>query len=109
MPEIPKPNNDSADDEKVRSMYIPFAKLDEVQDGSPAMTAGICDDDLLVSFGGVDISTANPLSLLPNEVRKYNEKPMDVVVLRGSVVHKLTLTPHAWSGRGLIGCHFTPL
>lgn len=99
----------TGDDHKTPMMQIPFARLDEVQEGSPAMLAGICNNDLLISLGGVDISTLNPMSVVPSEVGKYTNKAMEVVVLRDSVIHSLTLTPCSWSGRGLIGCHLTPL
>lgn len=111
---IPAPSSSSTtttDDKKAPPMLIPFAKLDEVQDSSPAMLAGICNDDLLISFGTVDISTAkgNPMGAIPSEVTKNTNKVMEVVVLRGTTIHSLSLTPCPWTGRGLIGCHLTPL
>jgi 26S proteasome non-ATPase regulatory subunit 9 len=109
IPALPPPSPSSETENKPPSMLIPFAKLDEVQENSPAMLAGICNNDLLISFGGVDISTLNPMSVIPSEVGKHTNKPMDVVVLRGTVTHSLSLTPCTWSGRGLIGCHLTPL
>ena len=110
IPALPPPSTSSADETKPPpALLIPFAKLDEVQEASPAMQAGICNNDLLISFGGVDISTLNPMSVIPSEVSKYTNKPMVVVVLRGTVTHTLSLTPCSWSGRGLIGCHLTPL
>lgn len=110
IPAIPPSNSDGDDDSKKSStMHIPFAKLDEVQQDSPAMLAGIKNDDLLISFGGVDISTLNPMNVIPSEVGKYTNKPMDIVVCRGSAIHSLILTPTLWSGRGLIGCRLTPL
>lgn len=110
IPALPPPNtSDAADTKTPPAIMIPFAKLDEVQESSPAMLAGICNDDLLISFGGVDISTLSPMSVIPSEVGKHTNKPMTVVVLRGTVTHSLSLTPCSWAGRGLIGCHLTPL
>eukprot|EP00603_Paraphysomonas_imperforata_P006441 CAMPEP_0114413472 /NCGR_PEP_ID=MMETSP0103-20121206/874_1 /TAXON_ID=37642 ORGANISM="Paraphysomonas imperforata, Strain PA2" /NCGR_SAMPLE_ID=MMETSP0103 /ASSEMBLY_ACC=CAM_ASM_000201 /LENGTH=192 /DNA_ID=CAMNT_0001581551 /DNA_START=30 /DNA_END=605 /DNA_ORIENTATION=+ len=96
IPAIPAANSSTSDDKSSPVMRIPFAKLDEVQDGSPAMQAGICNNDLLISFGDIDISTLNPMSVIPNEVGKYTEKPMSIVVLRDTVVLSLTLTPSTW-------------
>jgi 26S proteasome non-ATPase regulatory subunit 9 len=109
IPALPVPSASDDHKEKPPAILIPFARLDEVQEGSPAMLAGICDNDLLISFGGVDISTPSPMSAIPQAVGKYTNKAMEVVVLRDTVTHYLSLTPSSWSGRGLIGCHLTPI
>jgi 26S proteasome regulatory subunit N4 len=111
IPALPVPSSvsEDSDDAKKPALLIPFAKLDEVQEGSPAMLAGVCNNDLLISFGSVDIGTLNSMNVIPSEVAKFKNKPMDIVVLRQTVTHSLVLTPSVWSGRGLIGCHLIPL
>lgn len=92
----------------------PFAAIDEVNDGGPAGSAGLCVGDELVSFGGLtgaDLRGANgrlnlqPLAL---KVRDNEGSVLLVVVQRGGTFHELQLTPAAWAGQGLLGCHLQP-
>ena len=98
------------------AQYTPaFAAIDEVNDGGPAGTAGLCVGDELVSFGGLtaaDLRGANgrlnlqPLAL---KVRDNEGRALAVVVQRAGQYHELELTPVAWAGQGLLGCHLQPL
>ena len=49
------------------------------------------------------------MSEIPKVVGGSVNKPINVEVLRGVHVIELTLTPAVWGGRGLLGCHLTPL
>ena len=113
--------------------YKPMALIDEVLEDSPAQLSGLRVGDKLVCFGPVNtLSSPNPLSLVPEVVRDFHgsRSPapappahttaaapapvpaahIPVVVLRaqGELV-RVQLVPRVWSGRGLLGCHLTPL
>lgn len=76
---------------------------------SPAQTAGIVDGDKLLSFGQVDSTNANPFTEIPEVLRLHVGLPLPVTVLRDGQVLTLNLIPAPWSGRGLLGCHLTPV
>ena len=117
----------------------PFAVIDQVFRTSPAEEAGLKEGDLLVGFGSVDADNHSNLSavsppthppsfffsasypfLSPQIVQLVQNsvgRPIRVVVQRkeeggGGVGKKevvVALTPHTWSGRGLLGCHLAAL
>lgn len=89
----------------------PYALIDQVFAGSPAAEAGVEEGDLLLKFGSVDRGNHENFQAVARVVQDSVGRPLRVLVRRkkaGPVV-RLTLTPHAWSGRGLLGCHLSPL
>lgn len=89
----------------------PYALIDQVFAGSPAAEAGVEEGDLLLKFGSVDRGNHENFQAVARVVQDSEGRPLRVLVRRkkaGPVV-RLTLTPHAWSGRGLLGCHLSPL
>lgn len=91
------------------TIALPFAIIDEILPNSPAQVAGLLDGDELIKFGSVDGKMFNPLSYLPNIVTTNVNHPINLIIRRNGIEIPLTLTPHTWSGRGLLGCHFTPI
>lgn len=87
----------------------PMAKLDEIFPGSPAATAGIELNDLLIEFGTVTSNTESFLKSIVELVGKNVNQPIPIVVLRNSERVELSITPQPWGGRGLLGCHLTPV
>jgi 26S proteasome non-ATPase regulatory subunit 9 len=89
----------------------PMAKLDEVLEGSPASMAGIMNGDLLIQFGAINKSNSsdNFFSAITKLVGESNGKIITVVIQRSNKQITLSLIPKTWSGRGLLGCHLTPL
>jgi 26S proteasome regulatory subunit N4 len=92
-----------------RSFAIPFAIVDEILPNSPAQLAGLEDGDELVRFDSVDGKVQNPLSLIPQIVSDNANHPILLVVHRNGVEQSISLTPRSWSGRGLLGCHLSPI
>jgi len=101
----------------------PFALIDQVFRASPAEESGMKAGDMLVSFGGVDAENHGHFTAIVNLVQNSVGQPVRVVVLRkeeeeegtlsssssSSRLVTLSLIPHTWSGRGLLGCHLTAL
>lgn len=91
---------------------VPFAKLDEILDGSPAKEANIEDGDLLLSFGHVSASAdQDAMSLIPGVVRDNLNEPIILTVIKAKTgkIETMTIIPKAWGGRGLLGCHLSPI
>lgn len=59
--------------------------------------------DLVIDFGGVDITNNNNLLGIRDLVMKSENKTLDLYVRRGADVLHLKLTPKKWSGQGLLG------
>ena len=72
-------------------------------------TGGLQDNDYLIAFGAISYTTPTPFTEIPNELKLYINKPIQLIVLRGEVLLTLTITPSTWSGRGMLGCHLTPV
>jgi len=87
----------------------PFAKIDEIAEGSPAHEAGLENGDLLLSFGPVNSTSVDCFNVVPSIVRSNIEKPIAVIVQRNEVNIEVIVTPKTWSGRGVLGCHLTPI
>ncbi|BGP41636.1 putative 26S proteasome regulatory subunit [Rhodotorula kratochvilovae] len=87
----------------------PFAKVDAVAPGSPADSAGMKRDDLLVALGSVLAANHDHLRAVAALVGRSEGTALPVVVRRGGERLELTLTPRSgWGGRGLLGCHIVP-
>lgn len=83
----------------------PFAMVDEITEESPAAEDGLQLGDLIVKFGNVE-SGDNVLPRLASEGQANQGHPVPVVLMRQGTQINLTVTPRAWQGRGLLGCHF---
>ncbi|CDO71418.1 hypothetical protein BN946_scf184909.g12 [Trametes cinnabarina] len=90
----------------------PFAKVDGVAPGSPAASAGLLPEDLVLSFGPLTKSlfTGSSLQPLAELVAAQENQEVAVEVLRSEDRRvKLTFIPRrGWGGRGLLGCHIVP-
>ncbi|KAJ7859433.1 hypothetical protein B0H13DRAFT_2075126 [Mycena leptocephala] len=88
----------------------PFAKVDGVSPGSPAAEAGLQREDLVVKFGSLTQQSFSSSSLTPlmDIVAAYENRSIPLKVLRSEQMVFLSLTPRAWEGRGLLGCHIVP-
>lgn len=115
--------------------FHPFARVDEVSPGSPAAGAGLQVGDRIAVFGslisiaavgaaaGGSASSAGAPSRIPtladlgSLVRASQGISLPLLVLRASgagvgsadALVRLTLTPQAWAGAGLLGCHVVPV
>lgn len=80
----------------------PFAMIDEITEASPAAEDGLQLGDQVVKFGNVEIGE-NLLQRLAAEVQKNQSTAVPLVVMRQGALITLSVTPRAWSGRGLLG------
>ncbi|KAL7193445.1 hypothetical protein ACSBR2_025122 [Camellia fascicularis] len=83
----------------------PFALVDEISEASPAAEDGLQLGDQIVKFGNVE-SGDDLLPKLASEALSNQDREIPLVVLRQGAFINLTVTPRAWQGRGLLGCHF---
>ncbi|KAJ3555108.1 hypothetical protein NM688_g2761 [Phlebia brevispora] len=90
----------------------PFARVDGVAPGSPAATAGLIREDLILAFGSLTRASfsSNSLQPLATLVATQENQEISVKVLRsGQEIVELTFVPRkGWGGRGLLGCHIVP-
>lgn len=97
----------------------PIAVIDEVFPSSPAAAGGVQVGDRVLKFQEIcSKSSSNPISLIPDVVKTCYEsnqqrserKSLELVVLRGSAQFlTVFILPQKWEGKGLLGCHLTPL
>eukprot|EP00842_Homolaphlyctis_polyrhiza_P001725 jgi/Hompol1/2553/HPOL_002952-RA len=83
----------------------PFARVNAVAPDSPCWEAGLLRDDFIVRFGPVTAQTESPLKALAEFVQANENNQVELHVLRGIPQQPVTamVTPHKWSGRGLLG------
>ncbi|KAI9098336.1 hypothetical protein DFS34DRAFT_109282 [Phlyctochytrium arcticum] len=89
----------------------PFASINGVAPDSPASEAGLARGDLVLKFGSVNGQTATKsevLKLVSEVVNSNVDKSVEVLVRRNGSDINITVRPHTWSGRGLLGCHLVP-
>ncbi|KAJ8483474.1 hypothetical protein ONZ51_g4671 [Trametes cubensis] len=90
----------------------PFARVDGVAPGSPAASAGLLREDLILSFGPLTKSSFASSSLQPlaEFVTAQENQEVVIEVLRADDRRvRLTFIPRrGWGGRGLLGCHIVP-
>ena len=101
--------HESTPESSKQVILIPIARIDEILPESPSAAAGLVDGDELLSLGTIDYRVTNPMSVIPKFVYENANTSIPVVIRRGGDVKELTLTPRQWSGRGLLGCHLTPV
>ncbi|KAJ3051971.1 26S proteasome non-ATPase regulatory subunit 9 [Rhizophlyctis rosea] len=82
---------------------IPFAAINGVAPDSPANEAGLERGDKVVRFGHVDVTNHQGLKALSDLVAVSENKIIRVLVLRDNTPKTLFVTPHKWSGRGMLG------
>ncbi len=91
----------------------PFATVDEVAEGGPAAEAGVQVGDAVVRFGHATAQSPAPMAAVAAALAAAEGGAVEAVVRRrgagAAVTLTLTLRPRAWAGRGLLGCHLTPL
>ncbi|KXN88067.1 26S proteasome non-ATPase regulatory subunit 9 [Leucoagaricus sp. SymC.cos] len=102
----------SEEEAQVEEQLVPFARVDDVAPGSPAVEAGVQREDLILKFGNLVKASFNPpssLSPLAGLVSQNENKHIIIRVRRGGEQKYLTLTPRqGWGGRGMLGCHIVP-
>jgi len=90
----------------------PFALIDEVSLDSPAFRAGIQIGDKVLDFGGANLnheSVQGCFQKIQQIVPQHVDAEITVLVRRGLLDVPLKVIPMPWSGRGLLGCHLTPI
>jgi 26S proteasome non-ATPase regulatory subunit 9 len=90
---------------------IVMAKIDEILDDSPAKLAGLQNGDFLLKFGTVDSSVPDFLNAIPNVVRSSINSEIQLIIKRRDTPDpvQILLIPRSWGGRGLLGCHLSPI
>mmetsp|Transcript_6319 Transcript_6319/g.12418 ORF Transcript_6319/g.12418 Transcript_6319/m.12418 type:complete len:216 (+) Transcript_6319:107-754(+) len=88
---------------------LPFAIVDEVSQDGPAMHAGVAVGDKVLQCAHITGQTPNSLATMGSLVSESENRVLDLIVLRGDNVVRLKLHPKKWSGRGLLGCHLSPM
>lgn len=89
--------------------YVAFARIDRVDDGSPASSAGLQVGDEIIQFGSVSNANFVNMQSIATIVEHSKGKSLPVMVRRDGLQKRLAVTPNTWSGRGLLGCHIVPL
>jgi len=88
---------------------VPFAKVNLVDQGSPADSAGLKVGDEIVQFGSVVSGNFESMQTIATVVQHSKSKPMVIRVIRNQQEVRVSLTPKTWSGRGLLGCNIVPI
>ena len=94
-----------------------FAIIDQVMDDSPGCVDGLRVGDRVCAVGDVrwgfdDPSATPPSDIIQRAARAFGESENQrvcVVVLRRGERVEVVVTPRAWSGTGLVGCHMCPV
>ncbi|XP_075251691.1 26S proteasome non-ATPase regulatory subunit 9-like isoform X2 [Convolutriloba macropyga] len=91
----------------------PFLRVEQVIEGSPAYKGGLRNHDLILRFGTVTKDNFNDnLAMISNMLSGYQGSVIGLEISREENEGRplrLSLTPHVWSGRGLLGCRMVPL
>lgn len=85
---------------------IPFSEVGQVSIGSPSYESGMQLGDQVIKFASVTHRHPGGMSAIAEVTRNSVDKTIEIVVLRQDKIKVLSLTPRAWSGRGLLGCMF---
>lgn len=104
-------NNSNATSTTLSTNLRPFAKINAVASHSPAQTAGLQEDDLVLRFGDIGLDSPDGFTQLAKVVPEAAaaHSSIEIVVQRGNgVTQTLKLQPRPWEGRGLLGCHIVP-
>ncbi|KAG8036909.1 hypothetical protein G9C98_004231 [Cotesia typhae] len=88
----------------------PFLRVNLVSSGSPAESAGIQLNDLVIEFGSINVQNFRTLKDIGDLVEQSRYKEIIMKVKRVDMkVAILTLTPRPWAGKGLLGCNVIPV
>ncbi|KAL0100071.1 hypothetical protein PUN28_019497 [Cardiocondyla obscurior] len=101
---VEQPTFDMPDSQEVETLE-PFLRVNLVSPGSPAETAGIQVEDLILEFGSVHCRNFKSLADIGKLVENSRYKTINVKIKRGSNIIVLSLTPRPWVGKGLLGCN----
>jgi len=92
---------------------VGIARVASVADNSPAHSAGLQSDDIIISFGSIgpltESETSSILPTIGRIVKDSENSTIHVVVIRDLKRVSLNLVPKRWAGNGLLGCLLTPL
>ncbi|EGI60645.1 PREDICTED: 26S proteasome non-ATPase regulatory subunit 9 [Acromyrmex echinatior] len=105
---LAEPISDISDDQETEALE-PFLRVNLVSPGSPAETAGIQVEDLILEFGSVRCRNFKSLTDIGKLVESSRYKTINVKIKRGSNTIVLSLTPRPWVGKGLLGCNVIPI
>lgn len=97
---------------KLLEAKIPFARVEEIIDQSPASQAGLNPGDKIIVFdNNIHVGNHNRLTAVVNRVKDNIDQPLTVHITRGDTnISAITLTPTKnWNGNGLLGCKIIPL
>ena len=86
-----------------------IAIIDEILTNSPAFLADLHNQDELLSFGYITAFTENSLTSIPTLIRQNMNKSIQLNVRRKNELLCLNIIPQIWNGRGVLGCHLTPI
>ena len=96
-----------------KNLREPFAKIVNVEKGSPADEAGLKPEDDIIVFNGILYKGAshNPLNTLADIVRNKIGQQIPISIVRKNSdnilqVVNLDIIPHTWNGKGVLGCKF---
>ena len=89
----------------------PFITITEITEKSPAEEAGLKVNDNIITFDNILYKgvSKNPLQTLAEIVKDKIGQDIPIEILRKNddnilEVKHLTLRPHIWEGRGVLGC-----
>ena len=106
--------NDSTNNNEIISTPIvtqqqnkkPFAKIDQVNNNSPASEAGLQVGDDIIEFGNLT-SLEGIVQLVSTAAA--NQTSIRLIIRRNNTTIPVPIFPKPWSGRGLLGCHIQPI
>lgn len=64
--------------------------------------------DLIIEFGSVNITNFKTFDDIKEVVQNSIDQRIRVKLQRADVTKLVSLIPHVWEGRGLLGCHILP-
>jgi 26S proteasome non-ATPase regulatory subunit 9 len=91
------------------SAFKPIAILDQILEGSPAFTAGIKQGDELIQFGNITAEDSQAFGSIAKLVGESISQSIPLKVRRKGSLLDMNLVPRTWGGRGLLGCHLSPI
>lgn len=88
---------------------MPLARVESVAPTSPAATAGLQQNDIVLAFGSICDNLNEEITNLVRSAAA-NHEIIELRILRGHTDPiLLQLKPRPWNGRGLLGCHIVPI
>uniref|UniRef100_A0A0A9WT53 26S proteasome non-ATPase regulatory subunit 9 n=1 Tax=Lygus hesperus TaxID=30085 RepID=A0A0A9WT53_LYGHE len=82
-----------------------LAKVDFIEEGSPAAVCGLQNGDFILEIGNVSGHNFKGLDDIANAIKSSENFYMKVVVERGAETKRINLKPQNWGpNKGLLGC-----